>query len=125
MTLNTKKVIFIVGPTGVGKTKASIKLAKYFNCEIISCDSRQFYKELKIGAAPPNKKELSDVKHHFIHNLSVDKEYNAGNTVIIPLKAKHRVENKSNCLLVFIEVQTGEYFGEDDIIRINDDYGRK
>ena len=53
------------------------------------------------------------------------KEYSAGETVVIPLKAKHRVENKSNSLLVFIEVQTGSYFGEDDIIRINDDYGRK
>lgn len=53
------------------------------------------------------------------------KAYTAGKTVVIPLKAKHRVENKSNSLLVFIEVQTGEYFGEDDIIRINDDYGRK
>ena len=52
------------------------------------------------------------------------KEYNAGESVVIPLKAKHRVENKSNSLLVFIEVQTGIYFGEDDIIRINDDYGR-
>ena len=52
------------------------------------------------------------------------KEYNAGESVIIPLKAKHRVENKSNSLLVFIEVQTGSYFGEDDIIRLNDDYGR-
>ena len=52
-------------------------------------------------------------------------EYSAGETVVIPLKAKHRVENKSNSLLVFIEVQTGSYFGEDDIIRINDDYGRK
>jgi len=52
------------------------------------------------------------------------KEYNAGESVIIPLKAKHRVENKSNSLLVFIEVQIGSYFGEDDIIRLNDDYGR-
>ena len=52
------------------------------------------------------------------------KEYNAGETVIIPLKVKHRVENKSSSLLVFIEVQTGSYFGEDDIIRLNDDYGR-
>ena len=52
------------------------------------------------------------------------KEYNAGESVVIPLKAKHRVENKGNSLLVFIEVQTGTYFGEDDIIRINDDYGR-
>ena len=52
------------------------------------------------------------------------KEYNAGESVIIPLKAMHRVENKRNSLLVFIEVQTGTYFGEDDIIRLNDDYGR-
>ena len=53
------------------------------------------------------------------------KEYKIGETIIIPKKAKHRVENKNNSLLVFIEVQTGSYFGEDDIIRINDDYGRK
>ncbi len=52
------------------------------------------------------------------------KDYKEGETVIIPLKAKHRVENKSNSLLIFIEVQTGSYFGEDDIIRLNDDYGR-
>jgi len=77
-TLNTKKVIFIVGPTAIGKTKISIKLAKIFNTEIISCDSRQFYKELKIGSAPPSKKELSQVQHHFIHNLSVKDNYNAG-----------------------------------------------
>ena len=51
-------------------------------------------------------------------------EYYAGDTIIIPLKAKHRIENKSNSLLVFIEVQTGDYFGEDDIIRIEDDYNR-
>jgi mannose-6-phosphate isomerase len=52
------------------------------------------------------------------------KEYNAGESVVIQIKAKHRIENKSNSLLVFIEVQTGSYFGEDDIIRLNDDYGR-
>ena len=52
------------------------------------------------------------------------KEYNAGESVVIPIKAKHRVENKNNSLLVFIEVQTGTYFGEDDIIRLSDDYGR-
>ena len=53
------------------------------------------------------------------------KEFEKGDTIIIPLKAKHRVENKSNSLLVFIEIQIGSYFGEDDIIRLNDDYGRK
>ena len=51
-------------------------------------------------------------------------EYKAGNSVSIPVKSKHRVENKYEKLLVFIEIQTGDYFGEDDIIRINDDYGR-
>ena len=58
MNLNTKRVIFIIGPTAIGKTQLSIKLAKILKSEIISCDSRQFYKELKIGSAPPNKKEL-------------------------------------------------------------------
>lgn len=53
------------------------------------------------------------------------KEFEKGDTIIIPLKAKHRVENKSDSLLVFIEIQIGSYFGEDDIIRLNDDYGRK
>ena len=78
MNLNTKKIIFIVGPTAIGKTKLSIKLAKKLKTEIISCDSRQFYKELKIGTAAPNKKELSEAKHHFIHNRKVTDDYNAG-----------------------------------------------
>ena len=64
MTLNTKKIVFIVGPTAIGKTKLSIQLAKKLRTEIISCDSRQFYKELKIGTAAPNKQELSEVKQH-------------------------------------------------------------
>jgi len=53
------------------------------------------------------------------------KEFKKGSTIIIPLKAKHRLENKNNSLLVIIEIQTGSYFGEDDIIRLKDDYGRK
>lgn len=53
------------------------------------------------------------------------KEYKTGDTIIIPLKAKHRLENKNSSLLVIIEIQTGSYFGEDDIIRVKDDYGRK
>ena len=58
-------LIVIAGPTGIGKTALAIDVAKHFNTEIISADSRQFYKELKIGAAFPNRKELSAVKHHF------------------------------------------------------------
>ena len=78
MEKNTKKIILIVGPTAIGKTALSIKIANALNTEIISCDSRQFYKELKIGSAPPNNKELAAVKHHFIHHLSITEEYNAG-----------------------------------------------
>ncbi len=69
-------LIVIAGPTGIGKTALAIDVAKHFNTEIVSADSRQFYKELKIGAAFPNHKELSVVKHHFIGNLSITDEYN-------------------------------------------------
>ena len=75
---NTKRILVIVGPTAIGKTRLSIELAKALNTEIISCDSRQFYKELLIGATPPNPKELSEVKHHFIQHLSVENGFNAG-----------------------------------------------
>jgi tRNA dimethylallyltransferase len=71
-------VIAIAGPTAVGKTSVAIKLAQYFGTEIISFDSRQFYQQLKIGAAPPSAHELAQVKHHFIGHLSVDEEWNAG-----------------------------------------------
>ena len=78
MKKNTKKIIIIVGPTAIGKTALSISLANTLNTEIISCDSRQFYKELKIGSAPPNIEELLAIKHHFIQHLSVTQDYNAG-----------------------------------------------
>ena len=93
MKLNTKKVILIIGPTAIGKTKLSIQLAKMLKTEIISCDSRQFYKELQIGAAPPNKEELSKVKHHFVQNLSIIQDYNCGeyeNDVIKKISTLHK-----------------------------------
>lgn len=70
-----KTLITISGPTAVGKTKFSIDLAKLLNCQIISCDSRQFYKELSIGTAIPSKKELNAVKHHYIHHKSINDTY--------------------------------------------------
>ena len=73
-----KRLIVISGATAIGKTALSIKLAQHFNTEIVSADSRQFYKELKIGAAPPSKKELATVVHHFIQHLSVREDYNVG-----------------------------------------------
>jgi tRNA dimethylallyltransferase len=73
-----KYLITIVGPTAIGKTSLSIALAQHFGCEIISCDSRQFFKEMSIGTAVPNKEELSEAKHHFIHNKSIFENYTVG-----------------------------------------------
>lgn len=73
-----KTLISIVGTTGIGKTKLAIALAKYFATEIISCDSRQFFKEMKIGTAAPSNEELSEAPHHFIGHLSVEDYYSIG-----------------------------------------------
>ncbi len=73
-----KYLITIVGPTAIGKTSLSITLAQYFNCEIISCDSRQFFKEMQIGTAVPTSEELAGSKHHFIQNKSIFENYTVG-----------------------------------------------
>lgn len=73
-----KKLISIVGTTGIGKTKLAIELAKQFDTEIISCDSRQFFREMNIGTATPSLEELAEVPHHFIGNLSVQDYYSIG-----------------------------------------------
>lgn len=68
----------MVGPTGIGKTRLAIDLAKYFSTEIVSCDSRQFFREMKIGTASPSAEELAEAPHHFIGNLSVEDYYSIG-----------------------------------------------
>jgi tRNA dimethylallyltransferase len=73
-----KYLITIVGPTAIGKTALSIELANHYNCEIISCDSRQFFKEMSIGTAVPNKEELASATHHFIQNKSIFDNYTVG-----------------------------------------------
>jgi len=73
-----KYLITIVGPTAIGKTALSIALAQHFKCEIISCDSRQFFKEMTIGTAVPNPGELQAAKHHFIQNKSIFENYTVG-----------------------------------------------
>lgn len=73
-----KHLITIVGPTAIGKTALSIALAQHFNCEIISCDSRQFFKEMTIGTAVPNQEELHSATHHFIQNKSIFENYTVG-----------------------------------------------
>ena len=78
MGSSKKTLITIVGPTAIGKTSLSILIASHFNTEVISCDSRQFYKEMTIGTAVPEKEELATVPHHFIQNRSVVEDYNVG-----------------------------------------------
>ena len=78
MKLSHKTIIIIVGPTAVGKTPVAIKLAAYFNTEIISADSRQCFKELHIGVARPPERELKTVKHHFVASHSIHHIVNAG-----------------------------------------------
>jgi tRNA dimethylallyltransferase len=73
-----KKLVVVLGPTAIGKTAFSIELAKSLQTEIISCDSRQFFKELNIGVARPNDEELNAVPHHFIAHRTIENLYSAG-----------------------------------------------
>lgn len=73
-----KTLVVVVGPTAVGKTAAAIFLAQHFNTEILSADSRQFYKEMNIGTAKPDVEELTAAIHHFVDSHSIEDEYSAG-----------------------------------------------
>ena len=77
LTILIKKLIYIAGPTGIGKTSLSILIAKRLKTEILSCDSRQIYKEMSIGTGVPSIEEQQGIKHHFIHNKSILKLYDA------------------------------------------------
>ncbi|WP_255571007.1 tRNA (adenosine(37)-N6)-dimethylallyltransferase MiaA [Apibacter sp. ESL0432] len=102
MSLNKNPKILwsIVGPTGIGKTALSIELAKNLKTEIISCDSRQFYKELKIGTAAPSLEELSLVPHHFIGNLSIAQDYSVGDFEKDALRKINELFNKYDQLIM-------------------------
>lgn len=95
-----KTLISIVGTTGIGKTKLAIELAKNFGTEIISCDSRQFFKEMKIGTAVPSNEELSQVPHHFIGNLSVKDYYSIGQFEKDTLDKIEELFRKHNTLIL-------------------------
>lgn len=93
-TLN--HLILVAGPTAVGKTTLSIKLAKHFITPILSADSRQFFKEMNVGTAKPSQEELKQATHYFINNKSIHDEYNVGlfETESIQLLAKLFASNK-------------------------------
>ena len=76
--MNSKRLLYVAGPTASGKTALAIALAKHFDTEIISCDSRQFYKEMTLGTAVPTSEELAAAPHHFIQQRSIRELYSVG-----------------------------------------------
>jgi len=98
--LKNKYLISIVGPTAIGKTALSIKLAQYYNTEIISCDSRQFFKEMTIGTAVPEPEEQAAATHHFIQNKSILEEYNVGTFELEAISKLEELYKKHDVLIM-------------------------
>ena len=96
----TNYLIVVVGATAIGKTALSIQLAKHFNAEIMSCDSRQFYKEMEIGTAVPSKEELNVVQHHFIQNRSIFDDYSVGDFEKDALKKIEELHKTNNIVIM-------------------------
>ena len=101
------RLVIIAGPTAVGKTSVSIKLAKKFNAEIINADSRQIYKKLNIGTAKPTKAEQAEVPHHLIDLIDPDKQFNAARFAELAKKKIKEIELKGK--RVFVVGGTGLY----------------
>jgi len=95
-----KHLITIIGPTAIGKTTLAIKIANYFKTEIVSADSRQFYKEMNIGTAKPSTSELNSIKHHLINNKSVNDDYNIYDYEKDALKSIESIFNKNDIAIL-------------------------
>ena len=95
-----QNLIIITGPTAIGKTGLAVFIAKALKTEIVSFDSRQFYKEMKIGTAVPTDEELAEVPHHFIQNLSIHDEYTVGDYERDALKKLEELFQKYNSVVM-------------------------
>ena len=98
--MKQKILIVVAGATAIGKTNLSLKLAKEFDTEIISCDSRQFYKEMKIGTAVPTEAELKEVRHHFIQSRSIFDDYNVGDFEAEAISLLHQHFQQKNWMVM-------------------------
>ncbi|MDO7598573.1 MAG: tRNA (adenosine(37)-N6)-dimethylallyltransferase MiaA [Flavobacteriaceae bacterium] len=99
--MNSKRLLYVAGPTASGKTALAIALAKHFDTEIVSCDSRQFYKEMTLGTAVPNSEELAAAPHHFIQQRSIREPYSVGDFQQEALKTlKTLFKTKDTVILV-------------------------
>ena len=119
-----KHLITIIGPTGIGKTNLAIKIANYFKTEIVSADSRQFYKEMNIGTAKPSNSELNSIKHHLINNKSINDDYNISDYEKDALKSINSIFNKND--IAILVGGSGLYintilYGLDEIPEISND----
>lgn len=98
--MEEKKLIILLGPTGVGKTELSLQMAEELETEIISCDSRQMYREMKIGTAAPTEEELKRVPHHFIGHLSIHDYYSCGRFEIDALAKCNELFQKHDTVIM-------------------------
>lgn len=95
-----KKLLVILGPTGVGKTEISVSLAEYWKCPIISADSRQLYKDLVIGTAAPSQEQLERVRHYMVGTLSLQDYYSASEFESDTLKLINELHAENNILIL-------------------------
>ena len=114
-----KKLLVILGPTAVGKTDYSIETALRYGSPVISCDSRQIYKEMTIGTAVPDASQLAAVKHYFIHSHTVTELYTAGKYEIEALDLINRLFDEGHETLV---MAGGSGFYVDALVNGLDDF---
>ena len=117
--MSKKKLLIILGPTAVGKTDFSIETALKYNSPVISCDSRQIYKEMSIGTAVPSKEQLNAVPHYFIHSHTVTELYTAGKYEIEALSLINRLFDEGHETLV---MAGGSGFYVDALVNGLDDF---